>query len=166
MNERIEYYIELRNKLKEISPIGSSVDLLLTGSISLNLYGILDESQVGKDLDMVIVNPSKEAKELLDATVLLFPPKKDKEHHPSDTDNDNVGVGLVWQFKHNDFNVDIFSQKFDNRVFILEDQDFGRLKLSPIMATVEAKKIMNREKDWAKLQVIKQNFEKKVNTVF
>lgn len=118
--------------------------LLISGSTALRHYGLTDKE--GGDLDLVLVNPTEEALSVLKSIQEGFPART--KPYPDGS------VSFI--FMHDGVKVDIFirDKKLPNPF------EINGVKLDSIKNIIEAKRKMNRLKDWAQLRNIGRVFFK------
>lgn len=123
-------------KLKTLKTILPANEFILTGSTALAYHG-LAELSASKDLDIILVDPSDSAKEILD--------RLQKENpNPKFT-----GKGtLTYSFIYEGIKVDIWVAKVDAKNLLSTPDG---IKVSCIQSIVKAKKSYNRPKDWVQL---------------
>lgn len=127
--------IEIIKHYKTLLPCDQFV---ITGSFAMSLYGLLDKNKVG-DLDLILVNPTDEAKNILERL------QKDQ---PAKT-KPNSGGNVSYIFMHEKTKIDVFivsAPVLDNGL------SFNDCMVNPIDNIVKAKKKYNRMKDWIQLR--------------
>jgi hypothetical protein len=103
---------------------------VITGGYALQRMGLKDRSD---DIDIILVNPTKEAKDILK--------RLEKEYPAKSTGSENLSI-----FMHEQTKIDVFEEK--NKLETLQVDGF---EISTVKRIIEAKKRMNRPKDWIQL---------------
>lgn len=141
----VESMMKTVNYLKTLLPCEQFV---LTGSLSFCLYGLIPIREVG-DLDIILVNPTEEAVNIM---------KRLQEDFPALTKFHSQKLGVI--FMQDDLKVDIFivHEKISIRV-----KSENGIELAPIDRTIDAKKSYNRTKDWLQLRKLARLFFKEAD---
>ena len=110
---------------------------VVTGGFVLFMHGLYPET---KDLDIILVNPTEEAKTILQRIQTELPAKK-KPNGKSD---------LIAKIQHDpDFSIDFFEAKKAPNLF-----SGDRYCSATVSHIIEAKEKANRLKDWVQLRRI------------
>jgi hypothetical protein len=133
----------MENRLKHYKTIIDCEQFAVTGSYMFYLCGLIPKQKVG-DLDLLIVNPTPSAIEML---------KKLQEKNPAKSKpySDNMFI-----FMDGDVKIDIFILKNKIDTFL----KFGDIEVTTILNTIDAKKSYNRFKDWKQLKQLSRLFYK------
>ena len=117
---------------------------VVTGSYAMNMMGIYNKE--AEDLDIILLNPTKETVELL---------KKLQDESPAET---HASGNDAYIFKHEGKKIDVFTTNDIKRVSTeLKVDDVFISKASDV---IKAKKSYNRMKDWLQLRKMSQMFFK------
>lgn len=143
-------------KLKTLKTILPAKEFILTGSTAIAYHGLANLTE-SKDLDIILVDPSDSAKEILD--------RLQKENpNPKFT-----GKGtLTYSFIYEGIKVDVWVAKVDAKNLLSTPDG---IKVSCIESIVNAKKSYNRAKDWIQLMKIAAKifdgklFESKISSI-
>jgi hypothetical protein len=116
---------------------------VVTGSTALYYMGLVDEAS---DLDIILVNPTDETKNILE--------RLQKDNPAKTSPKENCEVNFI--FNYDGIKVDIFflQKKVDT---MLQVNGFAISKISTI---IEAKKRFSRMKDWVQLRTLSRMFFK------
>lgn len=134
-------------KLKTLQTLLGKEDLVLTGSTALSFHGLMEMANA-KDLDLILVNASASAIEILDKLQAANPSKK---HH--------AGSPVNYSFIYEGVKVDIWLTKSHETTPYLSTPD--GIKVSSVASIIKAKKSYNRPKDWIQLmQLASKIFDK------
>lgn len=117
---------------------------VITGSFAMSLYGMLDSKKVG-DLDLILVNPTEEAKNILERLQTDQPAKTKPKS----------GGNVSYIFMHEKTKIDVFivsAPVLDNGL------SFDGCMISPIDNIVKEKKKYGRMKDWIQLRNYSRRF--------
>jgi 23S rRNA A1618 N6-methylase RlmF len=106
---------------------------VVTGGYALQRIGLTDKSD---DIDIVLVNPTEEAKNSLERLQKEYPAKT----------TPSPGGKLLAIFMHEQIKIDVFEE--NKKIETLTVDGF---EISTVKKIVEAKKRMNRSKDWIQL---------------
>ncbi|MDR1652894.1 MAG: hypothetical protein LBS01_04480 [Prevotellaceae bacterium] len=104
---------------------------VVTGGYALQRIGLKEKSN---DIDIILVNPTNEAKSTLERLMKEYPAK-------STTGSENLAI-----FMHEQTKIDVFEEK--NHIETLTVDGF---EISTVKRIFDAKKRMNRSKDWEQL---------------
>jgi hypothetical protein len=103
---------------------------VVTGGYALQRIGLKEKSG---DIDIILVNPTNEAKSTLERLVKEYPAKS--------TGSENLAI-----FMHEQTKIDVFEEK--SRIETLTVDGF---EISTVKRIFDAKKRMSRPKDWMQL---------------
>lgn len=144
-------------KLKTLQTILGSDNFILTGSTALAFHGLANMGECN-DLDLIIVNPSATALDVLTKLQLANPSKKHSDTSP-----------VNYSFLYEGVKVDIWVvQSFDdaNPTFTKDG-----VQLANIASIVKSKLSYGRPKDWIQLMKLSKKiynadlFESKLETI-
>lgn len=124
----------MKNVIKQLKTLLPCEQFVVTGSYALSKFGL--STKVG-DLDIILVNPTEEALNILKRMTTEFPAK---------TKFGSEEKGYI--FMMNETKVDVFIQKECEATEIMVD---GVL-FATVSHIVKAKKSINRMKDWVQLR--------------
>ena len=124
---------EILSRLVAILPCEQ---MLITGSEALRIYGLCDSA---KDLDLIVVNPTEEAR------TMAFSLQK---AHPVSTCA--YPLDAAYRFNFEGTNVDLFVENTP----VVGCASFNGVSLNPVRRIVSAKKQMGRSKDIKQLRKI------------
>lgn len=127
-------------KVKTLQTILGVEGFVLTGSLALMYHGLIEENKVN-DIDLILVNPSENARAALDNLQAAEPSPKFRPGGP-----------VNYSFFYEGVKVDIWLQDRyeDGRVIMTEEG----VRLANVKHIVQAKKSINRPKDWVNLMQI------------
>lgn len=111
---------------------------VITGSMALYYMGLQNFNSV-KDIDIILVNPSEETRTLMEVLVKAHPPKIVSKYP----------VQEIYRFSDDGIDIDVFSIK---TLITTKIQTTDGFLISPVPRLVEAKRSMNRLKDWLQLK--------------
>lgn len=117
---------------------------IVTGSYALQKMGLISEGAVG-DLDIILVNPTEEAINILARLA---------EESPVETQFNYPKKGIILKF--NGAKIDFF---FETQA-IVTDLTVDGVLISPVNRIIDAKKSYNRDKDWYQLRKMSRIFFK------
>lgn len=128
--------------IKHYQTLLTCEQFIVTGSLALSKYGLVEPSKVG-DLDLLLINPTKETKDLLERL---------QKDNPADTLPSGGSVSFI--FMHEKTKIDIFfeEKKIDN-LPLINGVFFNRID-----RIIQAKKKSNRLKDWVQLKKMAKLF--------
>ena len=129
--------------LKELKTMFVADKFIVTGSVALATYKLMQMDKVG-DVDILLVNPTKESIDLAGRMATDFPAKV----KPSQNS------GFIASFMKDGKKVELFSSKDEETIVI------DGINYSIIPSIVKAKKKYNRVKDWMQLRKISRIFFK------
>lgn len=129
----------MKEIVKHYQTLLTCEQFLLTGSKALSLMGLVDTNNVG-DIDIILVNPTDEAKSIL-ARLQKDNPAKTKPIS---------GGKVAYIFMHEGIKVDVFIEDKMVRTVLNADG----ILLNPADRIVQAKKKSDRLKDWIQLRKI------------
>ena len=127
--------------LKELKTLLPAEKFIVTGSFAFFTYGITPGSVV-KDLDIILVNPTESAKEVITNMQKDFPAKTSA----------SGGSDLIGIFMKGSYKVDVFSRCAEPCL------EINGLLYATIPHIIAAKKEHNRLKDWMQLRTISRMF--------
>lgn len=141
----------MKATIKHLQTLFTCEQFIVTGSTALAYMGLVDKSS---DLDIILVNPTEETKNILERL------QKDS---PAKTKPGKGEVNYI--FMHESTKVDVFflTKKFDTELQV--DGFF----ISQVSTIVDAKKRFSRLKDWGQLRNLsriffkQEDFEKYLN---
>ena len=136
-------------KLKTLQTLLGKEDLVLTGSTALAYHGLLEMTEA-KDLDLILVEATTEAKSILDKLQAESPSKK---HH--------INSPVNYSFIYEGVKVDIWLVDSHEKNEYLYTKD--GVKVGSIQSIVKAKKGYNRPKDWIQLMQLANKIFSKVD---
>jgi len=126
----------MRDIIKTLKTLLPCEQFVVTGSYALNKFGLSDK--VG-DLDIIVVNPTEEALNIMNRMAADFPAKTQFNYKEK---------GFI--FMMNDVKVDIFVKK----ELVVTDITADGVLISTVSHIVKEKKSINRMKDWLQLRKI------------
>lgn len=124
-------------KLKTLHTILGTNNFILTGTTALAYHGLLDFSEA-KDLDILLINPSDGAKEVLSNLQKANPSPKFKE-----------GGSVTHSFFYEGVKVDVWILASHEDTEYIQTKE--GIKLASIRWIVKAKEMIGRSKDWIQL---------------
>lgn len=127
-------------KLKTLQTILGVEGFVLTGSLALMYHGLIDESRVN-DIDLILVNPSENARAVLDNLQAAEPSPKFRPGGP-----------VNYSFFYEGVKIDIWVQdRYEEERVVMTEEG---IRLANVKHIVQAKKSINRPKDWVNLMQI------------
>lgn len=127
----------LLQKLRTLKTLLGKEELILTGSLALAYHGLLDFSEAN-DLDLIVVNPSTTALDVLNKFQAENPSKKWKEGSP-----------VTYSFILETLKIDVWvATNFEDSKYLVTEDG---VKIASIKHIVKAKKSYNRPKDYIQL---------------
>jgi ribonuclease HIII len=112
-----------------------------TGSLALAYMGLCEFSEV-HDIDIVVVNPTDECKNIVNRLV---------KEHPLSTPSYSV-----YRFRHEKTNIDVFFVGSSEKTRTIPSGD--GFDIATVASIIKAKKGYDRLKDWVQLWNMGQNF--------
>lgn len=130
----------MKNIIKHLQTLFTCEQFIVTGSTALLYMGLVDKSS---DLDIILVNPTEETKNILERLQSEFPAKT------------KPGKGEVnYIFMHEKTKVDVFFSKSK----VDTELQVGGFQITRVDTIVSAKKRFSRIKDWIQLRNLSQVF--------
>ena len=131
--------------IKHYKTLLPATQFVVTGSWSLNLMGLTTKRP--KDLDIILVNPTKEAIDILERL-------QDSEENVAFKNQGYPGGNKLYRILHNGIKVDFFIDTRNRPTFKID----GGIEVSKVFDTVQAKKSYGRLKDILQLKMIAEMF--------
>lgn len=128
----------MKEIIKHYKTLLTCDQFVITGSYALSLMGLVEPSKVG-DLDLLLVNPTDETKNILERL---------QKESPAKTSPSGGSVQFI--FMHDKTKVDVFfdTKKIDSDLFC------DGVQVNIVSNIISAKRKANRMKDWVQLRRI------------
>ena len=135
-----------KEAIKHFKTLLQCEQFVVTGSYALQKMGLISKGigTVG-DLDIILVNPTEEAINILTRLA---------EESPAETQFHYLKKGIILKF--NGTKIDFF---FETQA-IVTDLTVDGVLISPVNRIIDAKKSYNRDKDWHQLRKMSRIFFK------
>ena len=131
---------KLLEKLKTLKVLLGQQELVLTGSLALAYHGLADWDKAN-DIDLLIINPTPTATEVLKRLTEAHPSKKHSENSPVD-----------YNFFYEDVKINVWVKtSFEDKNYLVTNDG---VKIASVSSIVKAKKSYNRPKDFIQLMQI------------
>lgn len=127
----------MKEIIKHFQTLLTCEQFLLTGSKALSLMGLVEKNKVG-DIDIILINPTEEAKSILERLQANSPAKT----------SPGSGGRVSYIFMHDGVKIDVFIEREVVNTALSAD---GVL-LNPVNRIIQAKKTSSRMKDWQQLR--------------
>lgn len=131
----------MENIIKHYQTLLPADQFIITGSLALSYMGLVDKKNVG-DIDIILVNPTDESRNIL---------KRLEKEQPAKTKASGID-GII--FQHENTKIDIFFSKER----IQTSLKVGDFEISTASYIVTEKLKMGRVKDWIQLRKISRKF--------